>query len=264
LYWRNRESGINLETDDCELDYMRLAYVTEGGSMWNEVSGTTDGNCQTGYIKIDALGASRAVEQEFDVTLGSTDGNGKDLVLPIELVSFTATCDGYLINVNWATASEKNSDYFILEKSYDAVNFTGIARIDGADNSIEMKNYTFTDYENYGGQMYYRLLHFDYDGAHSVSEMIEVKCADYELEPAVAVFPNPFISDFTLSLENFGNKPATVEVFDIMGTLVRTMNIDATGNSYETVLNLGELSSATYTIRISTADFVINKRIVKQ
>ena len=43
-----------------------------------------------------------------------------------------------------------------------------------------------------------------------------------------------------------------------------TKDIDATGNNYETVLNLGNLSAATYTIRVSTADFVINRRVVKQ
>ena len=112
--------------------------------------------------------------------------------------------------------------------------------------------------------MYYRLKQVDYDGQSSMSEMIAVRCDESDLEPAVAVFPNPFRSELSLSLSNFGNKPATIEVFDIMGVLVMTKDIDATRNNYETVLNLGNLSAATYTIRVSTADFVINRRVVKQ
>jgi len=270
LYWKGRDPGINLagngEDSDCTLDFMRFAYVVAGGSAWNEISGTTDGNCLSGSIHIDELvaGGSRAGETVFDITLGSTDGNGKDLVLPINLVSFTASCDGNSVKIDWTTASERNNDYFILEKSYDAINFSEIARIAGAGNSIETLNYSFVDYENYGSEMFYRLQQVDYDGRYSTSEIIDVKCVDHEYEPAVTIFPNPFRSEITLSLVNFGNKPVTVEVFDIIGTLVRTMTIDGTGNAYETVLDFSELSAATYTIRISTVDYVVNKRIVKQ
>ena len=261
LHWRNRES-ISL-SDDCVLDFMRVAYVTGGSSVWSEMSGSIDGDCTTGSITIASLGGSRAAEQEYELTLGSTD-SGDKLVLPIELVSFTASCNGNSVDVKWTTASEKNNDYFILERSYDAVNFSEVTRIAGAGNSIEENNYAYTDYEYYGGSMYYRLKQVDYDGKRIVSETIVVKCTDYELDPVVSVFPNPFRSEITLSLTNFANKPATVEIFDIMGTLVMSKDIDATGNEYEAVLNLDNLSSATYTIRVSTADFVVNKRIVKQ
>ncbi|MBR5984230.1 MAG: T9SS type A sorting domain-containing protein [Bacteroidales bacterium] len=268
LYWRDRETPvINLmaeNNDDCELSLMRIAYVTAGGSRWNEVEGETSGSCMEGYIEIPSFGgSSRSSEQEYDITLGSIDGEGK-LVLPIELTGFTASCNGNSVDVKWTTASERNNDYFILERSYDAVHFSEAVRITGAGTSIEEHDYAFTDYEYYGGAMYYRLQQVDYDGKRSTSELIVVRCSDYELEPTVSVFPNPFRSEIMLSLANFANMPATVEVFDIMGTLVMTMDIDATGNDYATVLNLDNLSAATYTIRVSTAEFVINKRIVKQ
>ncbi len=262
LYWRDRD---NLSPSElCDLEFLTVAYVTSGGSVWTKVDGEigNESTCMVGSIKIDGLGVSRSAEQAYDMTFGSTDE--QKLVLPIELVLFTASCNGNSVDVKWTTASEKNNDYFILERSYDAVNFTEIARIAGAGTSIEEHNYAFVDYEYYGGEMYYRLKQVDYDGQSSMSEMIAVRCDESDLEPAVAVFPNPFRSELTLSLSNFGNKPATIEVYDIMGVLVMTKDIDATGNNYETVLNLGNLSAATYTIRVSTADFVINRRVVKQ
>ena len=268
LHWRDRESPvINLmasDNTDCDLFFMRIAYVASGASRWNELDGDKYGTCEDGYILIPSFGGgSRSSEQEYDLTVGSIDGSGK-LVLPIELSSFAASCSGNAVDVKWTTASEKNNDYFILEKSYDAVNFSEIARISGAGTSIEEHNYAFTDYEYYGGVMYYRLQNVDYDGKRSVSEIIDVRCTNDYLEPEVTVYPNPFTSNLNLSLVNFANMPATIEIFDIMGTLVMTKNIDATGNVYETVLNLDNLSAATYTIRVRTADFVINKRVVKQ
>lgn len=267
LYWgEGADHGIEAEEDEHLEEYMRVAYA--GNGMWNNIgSGEFSGDYISGYIKSESgipFGGSRnrAGDEFIGVTMGST--NGEELVLPIELVSFTATCNGSSIEVKWTTASEKNNDYFILEKSYDAVNFSEVARVNGAGNSIEMQDYLVVDYGYYGGDIYYRLHQVDFDGKRTVSEMIDVRCGDYELDPNVSVFPNPFMSELTISLVNFGNKPATVEVFDVMGTLIMTKDIDATGNDYETVLNLDNLSAATYTLRVSTADFVINKRIVKQ
>ena len=266
LYYGAGDHGIeSAEIPHLEED-LRIAYSK--GSEWINIGGEfVDGWAELfegnrGYVT-STEGIPFGRDGGADVASGSL--NAKDVnLLPIELVSFTASCNGNSVNVEWATASEKNNDYFILEKSYDAVNFSEIARIEGAGSSIVETRYSYTDNENYGGEMYYRLQQVDYDGTRTTSEIIVAKCADYELDPTVTVFPNPFRSEVTLSLENFGNKPATVEVFNVMGTLVRTVNIDATGNNYETVLNLEELSAATYTIRISTADFVVNKRVVKQ
>ncbi len=267
LYYGAGDHGIESEEIPHLREHLRIAYSK--GSGWENIGGEVPDDWEDlfadnrGYVTSTEGITFGTRNGGADVASGST--TDKDLsLLPIELVSFTASCNGTSVNVEWATASEKNNDYFILEKSYDAVNFSEIARIEGAGSSIVETRYSYTDNENYGGEMYYRLQQVDYDGTRTASEIIVAKCADYELDPSVAVFPNPFRSEVTLSLENFGNKPATVEVFNVMGTLVRTVNIDATGNNYETVLNLEELSAATYTIRISTTDFVVNKRVVKQ
>ena len=266
LYWvGNGNHGISSDELGNLRDYLTVAY-TDGSNWMNAgasfpVDYESEISLEYGYVTASNVIPFGTRSGKY-ITEGSTDG--EKLVLPIELVSFTASCNGNSVEVEWTTASENNNDYFILEKSYDAVNFSEIARIEGIGNSIVENRYSYTDNENYGGEMYYRLQQVDYDGIRTVSEIIVAKCTDYELEPTVAVFPNPFRSKVTLSLENFGNKPATIEVFNVMGTLVRTIDINATGNNYETVLNLEELSAATYTIRISTADFVVNKRVVKQ
>ena len=267
LFWADGDHGIEDEEVESLAENMKVAYYNNASRTWVNAGGSVmDGaDASHGYVTaIDVIPFGGSRDGGTYITAGSTKGANPGLVLPIELVSFTATCDGNVVDVEWTTASERNNDYFILEKSYDAVNFAEIARISGAGNSIEEQNYSYVDHENYGGEMYYRLVQVDYDGTRNVSEKIFAKCTDHELEPSVAIFPNPFRSELKLSLANFGNKPATVEVFDIMGTLVRTFDIDATGNDYEAVLNLDDLSAATYTLRVSTANFVINKRIVKQ
>ena len=233
------------------------------GSCWENVGGgnqsVSDG--LHGTISVDVtLPATRSLSDKI-LSLGSIDHN---TILPIELTSFSATCDGRSSLVKWTTATEKNNDYFSLERSDDAINFVEIARIAGAGNSIEPLNYNYTDYGIYGGENYYRLVQVDYDGTRTASEIIVVDCVEPDLdEPDVLAYPNPFNSELTLELDNFGNRPASIEVYDMLGRLVSVEKADAPQNRYETILNFSNLSNGTYTVRVSTADFVINRNVVK-
>ena len=195
-------------------------------------------------------------------SFGSTDDA---TLLPIELLSFTATCDGRSSLIEWTTATEKNNDYFSLERSDDAINFTEVARVAGAGNSIEPIDYAYNDYGIHGGDNYYRLVQVDYDGTRTVSEVIVANCIEPESdgEPEVLAYPNPFSSELTVVLDNFGNRAATIEVYDMLGKLIYTNKVAAPQNSYETILNLSNLPPTAYTVRVSTNDFVINRNVVK-
>ena len=234
-----------------------------GSNCWKNVGGTTsvDGNT----IKIEGAvipASTRDISGNYS-TFGSTNEN---TWLPIELTSFTATCDGRSALIEWTTASEKNNDYFSLERSDDAINFTEIARVAGAGNSIEPIDYAYTDYGIHGGDNYYRLVQVDYDGTRTVSEIVVANCVESAADgkPDVQAYPNPFSSDLTVVLDNFGNRAATIEVYDMLGKLIYTNKVAAPQNSYETILNLSNLPPAAYTVRVSTNDFVINRNVVKQ
>ncbi|MBO7652976.1 MAG: T9SS type A sorting domain-containing protein, partial [Bacteroidales bacterium] len=234
------------------------------GSCWSNIGGsnqTISADNKTIMIEgVDIPAVTRAGTPYF--TLGSKD---HETLLPIELVSFTAQCDGRSSLVEWTTATEKNNDYFSLERSDDAINFTEIARVAGAGNSIEPIDYSYTDYGIHAGDNYYRLVQVDYDGTRTVSEIVVANCIEPEVgEPDVQAYPNPFSSDLTVVLDNFGNRAATIEVYDMLGKLFYTNKVAAPQNSYETVLNLSNLPPAAYTVRVSTTDFVINRNVVKQ
>ena len=250
---------FNGSTENRNGDNIKMAYY--GSDCWRNVGGSTtvDGNT----IKVENVTipkSTREVSGNY-ITFGSIDDG---TLLPIELMSFTATCDGKSSLVEWTTASEKNNDYFILERSDDAVTFTEIARVAGAGNSLEPLNYTYTDYGIHGGYNYYRLWQVDYDGGRTASDIIDVNCIETEVgAPNVLAYPNPFSGELTLVLDNFENRSATIEIFDMLGKLIHTKEIDSPHNSYETVLNLGDIPPAAYNIRVSTADFVINRNVVK-
>ena len=251
--------------DPSEYNESDIQVVAYTNGCWRNFGGSA-GISGSDHNVITITGASipkdphRAVA-DFLITLGS---KSKSTVLPIELLSFTATCNGKYAELEWSTASERNNDYFVIERSADAIEFTEVGRVAGAGNSIEQLDYTYNDYGIHGGDNYYRLVQVDYDGTRTVSEIVVATCVDAVAEdPEVMAYPNPFNGELTIVLDNFDNRPATIEVYDMLGKLIYIQKADAPQNSYETILNLNNLPPAAYTVRVSTSDFVINKNVVK-
>ena len=233
--------------------------------LWRNIGGGSGSVSPSGETiileNVTILGNSSRSTEFTKTSIGS---KSQETILPIELLSFSAHCNGNTIGIDWSTASERNNDYFILEKSLDAINFNEIARIAGAGKSIEQIDYSYTDYDYYGGDVYYRLVQVDYDGTKTYSEIISAKCSNWETDPNISVFPNPFSSELTIVLENFRNEPATIEIFDVMGRTIKQMQVDSSHNEYETSFNLDNIPAGIYNVRVRTSSSTLNRQIVKE
>ncbi len=117
------------------------------------------------YITIDGFAGTAC---QYTLAVGSV------LVLPIELVSFTAKQNHSTVDLNWTTASEINNDYFTVEKSNDGYLYSPFGRMEGAGNSNSLLNYSFTDNHPCPGTNYFRLKQTDYDGHFSYSDVVAV------------------------------------------------------------------------------------------
>ena len=246
--------------NDRDPDNVQMAFF--GSNCWTNIGGSTsiDGN------KITMTGVTIPENTTRDISGNyiAPASKSKSTVLPIELLSFTAACNGKYAELAWTTASERNNDYFVIERSDDAINFTEVGRVAGAGNSIEQLDYTYNDYGIHGGDNYYRLVQVDYDGTRSVSDIVVATCIDTEVdEPDVQAYPNPFNGELTVVLDNFDNRSAIIEVYDMLGKLIYMQKAASPQNSYETILNLSNLPTGAYNVRVSTADFVINRQVVK-
>lgn len=254
MYW-------SLVSEDGATQYSTAVSVYDGTdgntfSVNSTVLGLTPGDY---YIKLEVdnncCGMSVPIWKSITVKEPS--------LLPIELTSFSAECDGKSSLVVWTTATERNNDHFVLERSDDAINFTEIARVADVGNSIEPLDYTYTDYDIRNGDNYYRLWQVDYDGTRTASEIIVATCVDKTIDtPEVLTYPNPFSGELTVVLENFGNSKARIEVYDMLGCIVKAVDIDSSSQT-NAILNLSNLPNAAYNIRVRTKDFVINKQVVK-
>jgi hypothetical protein len=146
-------------------------------------------------------------------------GGDNETPLPIELISFTGFCNEGVTTLNWKTASEFNSSYYIVEKSTDGQNWREVNNQAAAGFSTEELNYQFIDENNKDDNAYYRLAQFDTDGEFTVYDPIFVNC--YENESFIKTYPNPSDASFQVLVNNESLVgKATIKIVDTKGTVV--------------------------------------------
>jgi hypothetical protein len=165
------------------------------------------------------------------------------VALPVELTAFTAKKQGNNIQLNWATASEENNDFFTIEKSLDGENFKAIGTKAGAGNSLEAKEYSFIDTKPANGANYYRLKQTDFDGQFTYSEVVSV---DFKTKVQATIFPNPTSERLTINTET--QDVVNIRIFNVNGQMIyqNTQRIEN-----QTEINLSELTVGTYFLMIT-------------
>jgi hypothetical protein len=171
-------------------NYELLARSSPSGNF-AIVSGTT--KSVVGDRVIFSIDASN-ITNNFYYTIGTKNINASPL--PIELLSFDVTCENYNVNCRWTVASEKNNDYFLIERSADGINFEDIGLVKVAGNSSVKKNYAYADDRPLSGIAYYRLKQRDLDGSEQYYPLKSVGCES--LAEGVVIYPNPNSGGFTL------------------------------------------------------------------
>lgn len=101
------------------------------------------------------------------------------IALPIKLISFYGASNNKENKLSWVTKTEINNDFFILEKSYDAISFEEVEILSGAGNSVGIIRYEALDF-NPENLTYYRLTQVDFDGNTETFKVIVVINDDIE------------------------------------------------------------------------------------
>ncbi len=102
--------------------------------------------------------------------------------LPIELLYFDAELENETnVLLTWATVSEKDNDFFSIERSVNGISYETIGTVDGSGNSLSIIEYEYIDY-SINSAYYYRVKQTDYDGEFDFTPIIYVGFVDTELK----------------------------------------------------------------------------------
>ncbi|MBK6550231.1 MAG: hypothetical protein IPH60_13625 [Flavobacteriales bacterium] len=95
--------------------------------------------------------------------------------LPIELLDFEVHNDGTAVLLEWSTATERNNDFFTVERSPDLGSWTTVLTTPGAGTSAMVHHYRAHDADPVTGTMYYRLRQTDLDGTSALSKVVSIE-----------------------------------------------------------------------------------------
>lgn len=275
-YWRVEPTGLAASpVYDVEFTYAAVDIVgTE--STYRPVKYTTS-TASPGWISAPGSGAAAidGTAANFDLpsktftwenltTFSEFTAAGDGSPLPVELLNFSAEVAGNTVVLNWTTASEINNDYFTVERSADALNFTAIGTVDGAGNSSLTRNYQLIDANPLPGVSYYRLRQTDFNGDFEIFGPVAVNFSGSSLT-GVALFPNP-ANEFSHVMIN-GNHSGKgwVRVTDITGRIVANYQIVLEKGVTPFTLQTSDLAPGQYMVSVETADGKLyNLPLIKQ
>ena len=187
------------------------------------------------------------------------------IILPLDLLSFTAYLNNSKVDLNWTTAAEKNVSHFAIEKSYDGKNFSDAAIVFAFGNTAadEKKNYTYSD--NVAGSassiLYYRLRCIDIDGKFTYSQTRVIRIGE-NAEVKVMAYPNPFVNELRVTLpQSMQGKQFKIELFNAGGQAVKTKSI-AIASQTETITT-SDLGRGFYIIRVSSGTEKFQYKVIK-
>jgi len=185
--------------------------------------------------------------------------------LPINLLSFDASCNAGKININWTTATETNNHYFTVERSTDGLSWQAIATVDGAYNSSTERYYSISDPNPTGTLSYYRLKQTDYNGKIKISSTVVVNCGADEGDGNVVIFPNPVNGFINIYIYSLKNKNAKISLYDALGKLIDEKSLNNI-ESDQTVftMNISKSPDGVYFIRFTSDNFTHFERIIKR
>jgi hypothetical protein len=186
-------------------------------------------------------------------------------VIPIELSQFTGINKNGKNQLNWATATEINTDYFDIEYSMDSKNFKSIGRAKAAGQSTSPLTYAFEDENSLQKINYYRLKTVDFDGSFSLSNTVTIVSNNKSFQP-LKLFPSIVSNTLNLTYEADG-KPSNWRVVDAFGKVVQQSFGSKKGvyteGSLSEVLDVSNLPNGLYLFQLIQQNGTQVARFVK-
>lgn len=205
-------------------------------------SGTSNFTMSSPYLEVNG-----------NVATATIACSATNISLPVELISLKATPIGKAVQLDWITASEKNSSHYEIERSADAKAYTTLGKVEANGNSFSKLSYVFTDEKPLSGINYYRLKMVDKDESYEYSKIVSASFNTPFQKIAIKAYPNP--ASYTIAVEPFeGFK--SLNIYSLQGALLmKSTTVEA---------NISSLNTGIYFLEVeNTEGYVSRVKFVK-
>ncbi len=243
----SQQSGVNPYSGDVVL----LRYTSTGtvdssfginGMIRNDFNLQDEAWCSAVQSdgKLIIGGYTSADSSRYNMLLARYNFN----VLPLSLLSFTATQQQSTNLLQWKTTNEINVDRFDIQRSANGKDFTTIGNVRAGLN-----NYYFTDEQPIANTNYYRLKMIDKDGRYSFSPVRMVSVSN---DVVFSIYPNPASDKLHVQIISKKKSLAQIEVLTLDGKIISTTNWDINEGTSIKTLSTAALHSGSYLLKITT------------
>ncbi|MFT5265352.1 MAG: hypothetical protein ACI8YQ_004105, partial [Polaribacter sp.] len=207
----------------------------------------------TYYVYVTGEGTATGTFQ-----LSLTDGPP----LPVELISFAGDIQERSNRLSWKTASEFNTERYVLERSIDGKSpWAEIGYINAVGFSNEIQEYDFEDL-NPVPKAYYRLRSSDFDGHQDISKLVYLERTEDGFD-FIDLVPNPTRDFVRVQFNQISNGPVTFTLMNIQGQILRQWSTDVQQGDGEEQIDLSELNKGLYFIQLNNGVESISKRVLR-
>ena len=229
-------------------------------------------NSFPGSVSLRITTSGNVTAGNYTVTVQGEGPNGTpvhrrtvslDVVVPVELTSFTANTSGDDVTLSWTTASEINNQGFEIQRKMLNGEFSTVGFVEGYGTTTETQNYSFADENLLPATYSYRLRQVDFDGTSELSDVIEVEVStpiDYSLSQN---YPNPFNPSTTIRYSIPADGYVTLKVYDVLGNEVASLvDEQKQSGAFDVHFNANALSSGVYYYTLKAGEFTSTKKLV--
>jgi autotransporter-associated beta strand protein len=260
-YWHiNREVGtssanVTLSWDTIarsgpvrDMTLLRVCHWNSSSSQWTDLGQTgTTGSNASGTI------TSGSVTSFSPFTLGSS---GSANPLPVTWAYFTAKKTDGGNQLDWGTASEKNTSHFEIEYSVDGSQFIAMNnKINAAGNSAHLLEYRCI-HKLSPPLIYYRIKQIDLDGLYDYSKTIILKNKDVTSKNFIKVLPSYVQGQEPLTIQGYeSNMPFVFyEIINGQGQRILSDKISTIDGYFHHSLSLEMYPTGLYYLRVFNSD----------
>ncbi|MFN8889126.1 MAG: T9SS type A sorting domain-containing protein [Cyclobacteriaceae bacterium] len=246
LSWGSNSGIVN--------NFSTLRVAAWNGSQWTDQgNGGTTGTFASGTI-VNA--APSSVFGPF--TLASTTPFSNPLPVELTLFNCSLTQEGF-VSLTWTTASEKNSDYFDVQRfDDDTQTFRTIGRVKSAGTTKLESNYSFEDTLTPKGYVYYRLKQVDFDGTPTYSKICSIEGPSEK--DSIKIFPNPN----TTGIAYINLNDAELNSLSIINNVGQEVNCNYKLESGRIALNTQLLAGGMYIVKVVANQKLTTVKLVVQ
>jgi hypothetical protein len=243
-------------------------------------SGTIDVDFPGGNVVSTFPGSVQLrIQTTGNVTLGSytitVQGNGPsdappvhrrtislDVIVPVELASFSATTDKNDVILTWYTATETNNSGFEVQRKTTG-EYESVAFVDGKGTTTETQNYLFRDKNLLSGTYTYRLKQIDFDGSFAYSDEVEIDIEQPDVFYLGQNYPNPFNPSTIIKYSVPADGLVTLKVYDLLGKEVSTLVNDyKQAGTFDVNFDGSNLSSGVYYYQLTSGELTATKKLM--